>query len=96
VVQIDDAAQLQAMAAHGLARDHPNVAHAQIMGMCDGLTFALGLAGYNAHKLVLFGEFDEVFPWLLRRLDENRDMLGAAQLELPLVHAELRRRCLPL
>ena len=71
------------MAAHGLARDHPNVAHAQIMGMCDGLTFALGLAGYNAHKLVLFGEFDEVFPWLLRRLDENRvtaaDVLAGIQ-----------------
>ena len=24
---------------------------------------------YNAHKLVLYGEFTEVFPWLLRRLD---------------------------
>eukprot|EP01051_Picozoa_sp_SAG22_P027083 SAG22_NODE_8891_length_623_cov_1.087786_1_plen_55_part_01 len=47
--------------------------------------------GYNAHKLVLYGDFEEVFPWLLRRLDENRDMLGAAQLEAPLVHAELKR-----
>jgi len=76
----------------GLPRNHPRVSMAQIMGMCDNLTLALGLAGYNSHKLVLYGDFGEVFPWLLRRLDENRDMLGAAQLELPLIRAELRRR----
>jgi len=25
-------------------------------------------------------------------LDENRDMMGAAQMELPLIHSELKRR----
>ena len=55
-------------------------------------SLALGAAGYNSNKLVLYGDFEEVFPWLLRRLDENKDMLGAAQLELPLIHNELKRR----
>ena len=59
----------------GLENDH-GVHFAQIMGMCDLLTLALGKSGYNSHKLVLFGEFAELFPWLLRRLDENRDILG--------------------
>ena len=45
---------------------------AQIMGMCDNITLALGQHQYNSHKLVLFGDFDEVFPWLLRRLEENQ------------------------
>ena len=30
---------------------------------------ALGQRGYNAHKLVLFGDFEQIFPWLLRRLE---------------------------
>jgi hypothetical protein len=29
-------------------------------------------AGYNTSKLLLFGPFANVFPWLLRRLDENK------------------------
>jgi hypothetical protein len=62
---------------------------AQIMGMCDILTNSLGIMGYNSHKLILFGEFMEIFPWLLRRLDENKDMLGAAQMELNIIRKEL-------
>jgi len=65
---------------------------AQILGMGDHVTGALRIAQYNVHKLVLFGDFDEVFPWLLRRLDENRDMIGACQSERPLLVREVRRR----
>ena len=80
------------MGALGLANDHASVHFAQIMGMCDLLTLALGKGGYNSHKLVLFGEFRELFPWLLRRLDENRDILGGAQKEVPLLEQEIGRR----
>ena len=62
------------------------------MGICDNVTCALGAAGYNALKLVLFGDYHEIFPWLLRRLDENSDLMGAPLLESPLVTKELRRR----
>lgn len=78
----------------GLARDHHGVHFAQILGMVDNLTNALGLAGYNASKLVVFGRVEEVLPWLLRRLAENRDAFGAQSLELPVLRAELRRRLL--
>jgi len=47
---------------------------------------------FNANKLVLFGDFMEVFPWLIRRLDENRDMLGAAQQTQPFFLTEAKRR----
>ena len=76
----------------GVEKGSAQVAFAQIMGMCDVLTLALGAYGCNTHKLVLYGDFDDLFPWLLRRLDENRDMLGAAQLELPIIQGELKRR----
>jgi hypothetical protein len=83
---------IKSMTQHQLVPNHSDIHFAQILGMCDVLTLSLGALGYNAHKLLLYGDFDEVFPWLLRRLDENRDMMGAAQMELPLVHAELKRR----
>ena len=80
------------MDKHGLARDDPRIHLAQIMGMSDGLTLALGHGGFNVHKLVLFGTFGEVMPWMLRRLDENADLLGATAAQRTLLWSELRRR----
>jgi len=75
-----------------LARGHCNVHFAQILGMVDNLTNALGLAGYNASKLVVFGEMREVLPWLLRRVQENRDAFGAQAAEMSVLRKELWRR----
>ena len=80
--------------ARGAPLSHPRVHFAQILGMADDLTLSLGLGGCNAHKLVPYGAFEEVLPWLLRRLDENNDALAAAAIERPLLRAELRRRAL--
>ena len=76
----------------GLRPDHPRVHVAQILGMADDLTLTVGLRGYNALKLVPYGRFDEVMPWLLRRLEENQDALGAAADERPLLRGEVGRR----
>lgn len=67
---IEDAVAL--MHDLGLAKADSSICFAQILGMSDHLTFALGQSGYNALKLVPFGDFNIVFPWLLRRLDENK------------------------
>lgn len=83
---------VESMERLGLERDHRRVTFAQIMGMADNITLALGQHGYNSHKLVLFGKFNELFPWLLRRLEENSDMLGAMSSEKHLIYTELRRR----
>mmetsp|Transcript_27902 Transcript_27902/g.91003 ORF Transcript_27902/g.91003 Transcript_27902/m.91003 type:complete len:432 (-) Transcript_27902:90-1385(-) len=77
-----------------LPRSDPCVHLAQIQGMADDLTLTLGLMGYNALKLMPYGHFDEVLPWLLRRLEENQDALGAAGEERPLLRHEMRRRLL--
>lgn len=108
----------------GLQPDHPNVHFAQILGMADHLTYALGLGtkhtstsarkitaptmatdeedtgsdkgrvsdSYNVAKLLVYGDFDQVLPWMLRRLQENQDVLGAAARERSLLWRELRRR----
>ena len=85
----------EAMEQLGIQREHPSVHFGQILGIVDNLTLALGQAGYNACKLVLYGSFDEIFPWLLRRLDENRDLLGAAQQSRQLLVTEAASRILP-
>ena len=62
--------------------------------MADDLTLTLGLQGFNALKLVPYGELQQVLPWLLRRLDENQDALGASAVERPLLRKEVHRRAL--
>ncbi|CAE8626839.1 unnamed protein product [Polarella glacialis] len=76
----------------GLARSDSRIHFAQILGMVDNLTSALGLAGYNASKLVVFGEMREVLPWLLRRVEENKDAFGSQASELEVLRRELYRR----
>ena len=83
-----------ALRVSGAPLDHPRVHFAQILGMADDLTLSLGLEGFNAYKLVPYGAFDEVLPWLLRRLEENQDALGAAAAERPLLRSELRGRAM--
>ena len=98
------------MAELGLPPDHSSVHFAQILGMADHLTYALGLGtttastsgargtsssvldSHNATKLLVYGDFDQVLPWMLRRLQENQDVLGAAARERSLLWCELRRR----
>ena len=65
---------------------------ATILGMADHLSCYLGLSGYNACKLVPYGEFDELLPWMLRRLEENSDVVNAGQQEKYLLWKEVRRR----
>jgi len=72
--------------------DHPAVHFAQILGMSDHLTLGLAQSGYNASKLVPYGPFDKLLPWLLRRLDENKDVFGAMQTDRQLYNAEIVRR----
>lgn len=45
---------------------------AQILGMTDNLTHGLRRSDCNVCKLVLFGQFHELMPWMLRRLEENQ------------------------
>ena len=84
----------QHMRARGLAPGHRCVAFAQIHGMSDNLTAAAGLSGFNSLKLLCYGDFGEVLPWLLRRLQENQDVFGAMASQRHLFLREARRRVL--
>ena len=48
----------------------PTMSMEAALAVADDATYGLGAAGYNALKLVPYGAFDELLPWLLRRLEE--------------------------
>ena len=76
----------------GLAPNDDCVHFAQLLGMSDHLTYTLGKAGYSAYKYLPYGKVREVVPYLIRRAQENGDVLGNTGKELELLHKELRRR----
>eukprot|EP00730_Choanoeca_flexa_P001389 TRINITY_DN10613_c0_g1_i5.p1 TRINITY_DN10613_c0_g1~~TRINITY_DN10613_c0_g1_i5.p1 ORF type:complete len:578 (+),score=123.71 TRINITY_DN10613_c0_g1_i5:1225-2958(+) len=73
------------------------VCFAQLLGMCDHLTYTLGTNGYKAFKYVPYGPVNEVMPYLIRRAHENSSLLGGggAQRELSMLASEIKRRIVP-
>lgn len=67
---------------------------AQLLGMSDNLTYALGQNGYSSYKYVPYGNIDEVMAYLLRRLEENSTVFGNTGKEKEMVKEELKRRVL--
>lgn len=75
-----------------LARDHPHVHFAQLLGMGDNLSFNLAQAGYQVAKYMPYGPVKAVMPYLFRRAQENTSVAGQTGRELSLITKEKKRR----
>eukprot|EP01038_Epipyxis_sp_PR26KG_P006421 gene6421-8838_t len=71
---------------------YDQIVFAQIKGMSDSISFGLGLNGFHSTKLVTFGNFDNLLPWLIRRLHENQDGLGSMKTERKYLWKDLLSR----
>jgi proline dehydrogenase len=72
-----------------------NVSFGQLYGMCDYISYNLADAGCNVLKYVPYGPVQEVLPYLIRRAEENSDILsgeGGVKKELELLKQEILRR----
>ncbi len=75
-----------------LIKKHPHFLFCQLYGMSDHITFNLSNAGYNAAKYVPYGFVEDVFPYLVRRAQENTAMQGEMSREYNMIAKEISRR----
>ena len=83
------------MAEYQLQRKGDSVFFGQLLGMCDHVSYSLAASGYRVVKVTPYGPLEEVLPYLIRRAQENADVLDRATKERRLVWTELKRRRLP-
>ncbi len=75
-----------------LAPTDPRLFFAQLYGMGDHLSFPLAEGGFNVAKYIPYGPVRDVFPYLVRRAQENTSIAGQSSRELQLITAEINRR----
>lgn len=83
---------LNRMAELGISQDKGGVYFGQLLGMADHLTFAMGKAGYKAYKYLPYGPIQEVMPYLIRRAQENSDVMSGNAKQSALIRKELKSR----
>eukprot|EP00941_MAST-03F_sp_MAST-3F-sp1_P003403 g3403.t1 len=76
----------------GLTPGGRGVYFGQLLGMSDHLSFTLGKHGYKAYKYVPYGPVHEVIPYLVRRAQENSDIMQGVGIERRMLWKEIKRR----
>ena len=83
---------VRSMHDFGLNPNTCGVYFGQLLGMADHLSLVLGRHKYLAYKYVPFGPLQEVMPYLIRRAQENSDVMGGVGKEMNMLKAEVKRR----
>ena len=73
-------------------KNHPSVQFAQINGLGDHLSLKLTEKNVKVLKLLPCGTYDDVLPWLARRMQENNDAKQRVATEKYLILNELKTR----
>lgn len=72
--------------------DAKNLYFAQLLGLGDHLSHLLLSENFGILKYVPFGEEEIMFPYLLRRAQESKQMLAGVQLQKDLISDEAAKR----
>jgi proline dehydrogenase len=76
----------------GLQTNDSRIYFAQLLGMCDAITYNLVKNQFNAAKYVPYGPIEAVMPYLFRRANENTAISGQSSREFKLLKSEMKRR----
>ena len=68
------------------------VSFGQLLGMADSLTLGLAARGFDALKILAYGDLRVVCAFLVRRAQENASALGGARAESKAQALEVARR----
>lgn len=83
---------IEIMKKLGISPSSGAIHFAQLLGMCDNLTYPLGNSGHSVYKYMPYGKVDEVIPYLLRRAQENSDIFSNSVIEQKSMLNELYQR----
>eukprot|EP01096_Ripella_sp_DP13-Kostka_P009427 TRINITY_DN3625_c1_g1_i1.p1 TRINITY_DN3625_c1_g1~~TRINITY_DN3625_c1_g1_i1.p1 ORF type:complete len:655 (+),score=205.23 TRINITY_DN3625_c1_g1_i1:174-1967(+) len=76
----------------GIPANTDRVSFGQLLGMSDHLSLTLSRNGYRVFKYVPYGPIGEVIPYLVRRAQENSDIMSNVGAEREMLWQELKRR----
>lgn len=85
-------AAVAGMRARDLDAASSLVSFGQLLGMADSLTFGLAARGFDALKILAYGDLSVVCAFLVRRAQENASALGGARGESRAQAREVARR----
>lgn len=85
-------AAVAGMRARGLDPSQAPVSFGQLLGMADSLTLGLAARGFDALKILAYGDLGVVCAFLVRRAQENASALGGARAESGAQAREVVRR----
>ncbi|KAK9496677.1 hypothetical protein O3M35_013074 [Rhynocoris fuscipes] len=80
------------MQCYNICKEDKVISFAQLLGMCDYITYPLGRLGYPVYKYVPYGPINKVVPYLVRRCQENIGVLNKLKKEKKIILQEIIRR----
>jgi len=83
---------MKKMDEHGISKENPLLCFGQLYGMCDHVSYYLGMNGYQILKSAPYGLIDDCLLYLARRAHENHSVMERTVLERSLIKKELLRR----
>ena len=83
---------IKEMKKRGIPMDHPHICVSQLYGMSEALSYGLLSMGLRVAKYIPYGPYDQLLPYLHRRLLENSSIKGQSSREQQAIAQELLRR----
>ena len=80
------------MNEYNISKNDKRIYFSQLLGMSDHISYNAAKAGFNVAKYVPYGPVKEVFPYLIRRAEENTSISGQMGRELSNIIEEKKRR----